>query len=115
MENLKASELRIGNYIKPIGCYSFLKVTAKDIEYIEKNKNEYEGIPITEELLLEYGAKKRDFGFKITDYIRIIFDDSGFILECEDSFYSSNLNHIKYLHQLQNAIFALTGKELKKL
>jgi len=130
METIKESELRIGNSIKQFNYdfYEDEKWNTEDFDIVEVNliilesiskgddfSELFEGIPITEELLLEYGAEKRDFGFKITDYIRIIFDDSGVILECEDSFYSSNLENVKYLHQLQNLYFALTNKELKKI
>jgi len=85
-----------------------------------------EGIPITEEWLLKLGFKKWDSGDNC--YIKkyhaqgelIVFNwltlaaQASDVKEGEYYFMFHNLIHIiKYVHQLQNLYFALTGNELE--
>ena len=109
METIKASELRIGNYFK-IGEY----IHQVEIENI-KDYKVFEPIPITEELLLEYGAEKISEGrFDFKDYPYGYFDLTK--EELIITFQSQKMSEpIKYLHNLQNLYFALTNKELKKI
>ena len=109
-----ASELRIGNFVKRIGivvtcdfmsaanCYSFPKL--------------YQPIPLTEEWLLKFGFKKvkgwgtYEFYSLHTGYLEFQFDKDGLGISIENQ--NLMLSHIKYVHQLQNLYFALTGEEL---
>lgn len=70
-------------------------------------------IPLTEEILLKCGAKKKKYGVM---YMSV----KGFTIEFElikNNIYGSYLEmiglDIQYLHELQNLFFALTGKELE--
>jgi hypothetical protein len=103
---MKASELRIGNYV-----YDTLgKVNRIDLEaitYIVKEpRNQVKPIPLTEEWLLKLGAKK--------DKI----DNTYYLSELEimlPNFFrykTSMISRIDYVHQLQNLYFALIGEEL---
>lgn len=75
--------------------------------------SQFSGIPLTEDILLRLGFEKQhneddfDYWFKKGFCDDILWEHSeGF---CH------NLNHggdIKYVHQLQNLYFALTGEEL---
>lgn len=108
---MEAKELRIGNYIrKGVRCG---KVTGSDIYELSKmnlgfNDSEYikswKPILLNEEWLLNFGFKKfvNDFSkSKIIIHTR----KRGYVLR-------KSVPDIKYVHQLQNLYFALTGDEL---
>lgn len=126
-----AHELRLGNYINALDDYDqpiasqviALSDGAVDIdEYGNRMlfytlNGEYapeqctiEGIKITEEWLVKLGF---DLGWAIehnTEFFCLFQDGDSF-------YYSADMHHhasapIKYVHQLQNLFFALTGNEL---
>lgn len=104
-------ELRIGNYIKLMlndEDFKLIQVTLNDLEVIDNKKGIFEPIPITEEWLLKFGFEKTPLGY---------FKKDGIILVVEDFYYECLLGSVakilKYIHQLQNLYFALTGKELE--
>lgn len=116
---MKASELRIGNYVKRKSSNTPLRIEnfVMDSVHFNRSKKPYfskvsniEPIPLTEDWLLMFGFdyldslsmyEKNGFGFKKSD-INTIHYDYGL---CSLS--------IKYVHQLQNLYFALTGDELE--
>lgn len=134
MKGMKASELRIGNivYNFPNSVYEI-----KDGEDIDDSQH-FTPIPLTEEWLLNLGFDK----FAVEDlhhfriwigvntptyqaYIHIEGDLDGVISnetarECWKVERTRNtddevfLRGIKYVHQLQNLYFALTGEELER-
>ncbi len=113
---IKASELRIGNWINEQGLE--LQVGKIDCELFKGS----EAIPLTEEWFLKFGftkwkdrltieawakdhpSQRFDIDFKAGDIIM-----NSRYQEHHDSFV---MGHIKYVHQLQNLYFALTGEEL---
>jgi|688.fasta_scaffold04820_4 hypothetical protein len=124
MGTIKATELRIGNYIteknKQNQIYSVSNHNAKNYSNIYP-------IPLTEEWLLDFGFEKTEVDFKIqiqkndnggnTDYW--IYIDTGInnetyeftvqLVSQEGCWFTSKN---KYVHQLQNLYFALTQQEL---
>ncbi len=74
------------------------------------------GIPLTEEILLKAGAKDGSvsggYEIEIDDEHALALDAGELVIWCNDSFYNIN-THKKYVHQLQNLYFALTGNELE--
>jgi len=106
---MDANELRIGNYIKPIGDFPVWKVTSRDFEYIENNTKDYEPIPLTEKWLINFGFVKQ-MGCMFTNKITIRNGIKGkYQLRVSDGL---DFVFIKHVHQLQNLYFALTGEEL---
>ena len=124
---IKVEELRIGNLIK----WTLLngkKSNANEVELICKDGinikgvsfdfKEIEPIPLTEEWLLKFDLRIKDRSIycKETSYYESelivdikegnVFDDMNALCN------KINLSPIKYVHQLQNLIYALTGKEL---
>ncbi|OPC36155.1 hypothetical protein [Elizabethkingia miricola] len=110
---MEIKELRLGNYVKyernsvyfTVESIEFVNnlVNATDIEYLEP-------ISLTEEWLLKFGFEKSESlsnCTKITNGYK--FDFAGGEVLYLDSI---RLKHIKYVHQLQNLYFALTGEEL---
>lgn len=132
-----ANELRIGNWVSNIHDIPMIvKAIYEDTIYVdfkgnvgalwEFNKYEpFKPIELTEEILLKCGFKHETM-FIIKNLYLIEYGDFNFALDENNGFYHVKLsNHsfghekqvglgmIKYLHQLQNLYFALTGTELK--
>ena len=134
-------ELRIGNYVKyngsVVSVYAISNPTpSKDKHFNNKARvtlwcnglmdatiDEIEPIPITEELLLKIGFKK---DANANNHYRYVIDncmfeirlwDSGTLIKldnyCEDCVRKVHLPKTPNLHQLQNAYYLLTGKELE--
>jgi len=136
---MKASELRIGNYLEMLGkvrkveCISNLParkemywLTCENM--IDTKIIHFKPIPLTEEWLLKFGFEKTESDYRIkiqkddkggnTDYW--IYVDSGFDNEtnkffvqivCQEGCWFTSKN--EHVHQLQNLYFSLTNKELK--
>jgi hypothetical protein len=112
---MKSSELRLNNYVLEDGVCVLLS-TNYDLFKCLVNVNRgigFEPIPLTEEWLLKFGFEKSENNWKFLDlYFGIIswekLAGTMFCLEQESIF----LPHIKYVHQLQNLYFALTGEVL---
>ena len=119
MENqLKATELRIGNLINPDN-----PIMVEAWMLLPESKINFIGIPLTEDILVKLGFFKSSnnwfrftFGasknvkeittlhYNLTSYTTSLFGD-----EALEAVY---LKEIRYLHQLQNVFFSLTGEEL---
>lgn len=138
---IDAKELRIGNIVEVIlspskaefwgidsisldllTVYDLNSPDRKmDVDNRKRLEDEYLGrispIPLTEEMLLKCGFNydKEEDCWKICGLF-IRKEDCGFriYIECEDAWYSGcYFNDFRYLHQLQNIYFDLTGKELE--
>lgn len=82
-------------------------------EEYECTMNEVTPIPITEELLLEIGFKQCGYLFK-TLFIEMYEVEKGWHLHIDNERFETALSiTIKYVHQLQNAYYLATGKELE--
>lgn len=123
---ITANELRIGNWLQGTKPFKITRIFNEDIvglgNEIDNQGDPYivsgetpclESIPLTPEILEQCGFEKQSIGG--TSYFK--HPKCG-ILEggiFEDG--TMNFMHIaapcKYLHQLQNLYFALTGKELE--
>jgi len=133
---MKAKELRIGNWVcvnhafksqSELEDYSMLtKIDGLGDGFISWDKSygfHHEGIfpiPLTEEWLVKFGFEEYDrmgdnifFAFKKEDNFK--FNLHLFFLELSVSFYGLNWERaikLKYVNQLQNLYFAITGEEL---
>lgn len=133
-KTMKANELRLGNLIDRQDY--ICKVTRIEEDGIITEPLEYKGerfveqklkpIPLTEEWLVKFGFKKTLWNntnypnrFELTLYV------NGILIKY-DSYYNETtalsfgefgndnviITKLKYVHQLQNLYFALTGEEL---
>ncbi len=127
---MKASELRIGNWVCDIYQEEEFQLDIVDMCDMDINGDLYrtDPIPITEEWLLKFDFEKKiDFyspdelwGKEEFENPRRAFGvfnpdnkDEWFVMFREDVGCGwSDLNEIKYVHQLQNLYFALTQEEL---
>jgi len=118
---MKASELRIGNYVMDRGNKVLLidhweykdKISEKRIdgyhpftEYVEH----LQPIPLTEEWLFKFGF---EIGYNKTKMLDVYCKDFGFLIERSNggNFYYKKV-YVQHVHQLQNLYFALSGEEL---
>ena len=129
---MQTNELRIGNWVLYNDLYCKIAGIDKDQVLIEYHNGEtdychiayIDPIEFTEELLFEIGFVQRN------DYY-ILSNENMYLIYYKDSFkqelvsvvkrkrkyycYKNELKHydIKYLHQLQNVYYLLTGEELE--
>lgn len=126
---MQANHFRIGNLIDcskinagicTIDCIEENRIGVKETPplwgYI--GEDEFEPIPLTEEWLLKFGFEKmstNEYWFGIIAKGKILHISlSGNVEIMGLNFNSIRLGDIcKYVHQLQNLYFALTGEELK--
>jgi hypothetical protein len=120
---MKAQELRIGNVISPLGKgvtvvegISTWDDLIQSSNFAERSIDDFEPIPLTEEIFLNFGAKEAVIS---DDYLEIDNEVIGILFKIETKevgFYADGdfrcIKHIKYVHQLQNLYFELTGEEL---
>lgn len=120
-------ELRVGNSIWRPCCYDeVVEIRENGIIGIDSLRGlisygEIEPIPITEEILLKIGLKKGQgngyASYKINPYdghiIEVAIYESGIDVFIQFICGACHLRTIKHLHELQNIVFAITGKELE--
>jgi len=120
---IKVNEIRIDNYLKaPLGEIMQVKqIGHKDnpnyIYCTYENGfgvNGFEPIPLTEEWLLKFGFEKHRFSHlkKHKSGVVLCLLDDCFVLNNYKDHLIINYKN-KYVHQLQNLYFALTGQELE--
>lgn len=127
---IKANELRLGNWIvfnNFLSPEKYIQVNAtffsswlggrnrQEIKNDEVINKYYSGIPLTPEILEKCGFEQdefitRDF-FKqgFFNFKAVNHYEDGFLVIC--NFMQGGIK-VKYLHQLQNLYFALSGEEL---
>lgn len=129
---IQANELRIGNLVsveKTALHYAGenFKSALFEIEELKKEVVHFKGfhageyykdlqpIPLSEEILLKCGFTKAIGSYFIQKvgsiYVKVPFEGSEYFLVKANS--GDKLISVKYLHHLQNLIFALTGEELE--
>ena len=126
---IKVNELRIGNIFKALGKDRVLQgVTKRNKDGAETAVHyaEFKGvipiklfhlkpIPLTEEWLVKFGFEKTMNGFYLSVGNQFVeYRDGEVYIGGEDSCINGMCFSltVKYVHSLQNLIFALTGKEL---
>ncbi len=113
---IQASELRINNWIFLIDKNKNYQITAHDIEEIEGYPEQANPVPLSPELLEKAGFEKEtkfdephDYWFK--KEMRTFAKERMYIYLPYGLF--DSMAPCKYLHQLQNLYYALTGTELE--
>lgn len=114
---MKSNELRIGNYV-------YLKSKSKEYEILSgqeidtgTDSEDFEPISLTEEWLLKFGFEKNaGYGTYDKNKISLYFGEIMLSDKKGRTYFNSwaILEHSpKYVHELQNLYFALTGEELE--
>ena len=112
---MKASELRIGNLVKDGN--DFEKVTIYHLDCLSIGRCEFDPIPLTEEWLEKSELKRHHYDYYCDTFMLREIDGNEWIVKYypEDMGSAKLINKgiiLKYVHQLQNLYFALTGEEL---
>ena len=120
---MKANELRIGNYVfsaEDNKTGEVLQIDSSGIIFANKNGNRWQDlkniqpISLTEETLLKCGFEGGlKYCYLEKDQFCIECNNGVIGLLCGQYAESPQELPIKYLHQLQNLYFALTGRNLK--
>ena len=123
---MKQKDLRIGNYIQHgnyvaiVGPAFFTSWDNYDFEKDGIFKPEIQPIPLTEEWLVKFGfediygafiSTKWMWNFQIEKHES--FKDGWIFFIEEEGIVAPPSIKIKYVHQLQNLYFALTGEEIE--
>jgi len=110
---MRANELRIGNWVSN-GDIEF-QITSKDIYHrdVRVYGSFIKGIPITPEWLERVGFEKNIFSNGDYKYIKSGLSISSNLQSANWKFGRIENERCKYVHQLQNLYFALTGEELE--
>lgn len=109
MANIKAEELRIGNLLERDD--EVFAASAYTILLLERNDIECKPVPLTEEKLVEFGFTHHHNTPHPNRVFRKNWTEGFFELEEIINYHSHEVT-LKYVHQLQNLYFALTGEEL---
>lgn len=131
---MESKDLMLGNLVtigknKVITAVVSLSFSRKEGRLINgEPEMYYEGIPIDGDILAKCGFEKVEISTRIFGYdfiselhgnkFRIYFADAdknglrSVHLNVDDTYYPQ-ISEIKYLHQLQNLYYCLTGKELE--
>lgn len=124
VNELKSNDLRVGNFVKDneVGFKDWFPVTIGDIATIQDRTASYEPIPITEDILkrLHFKRVKADKEYFDWIYTKSYFDGHIAVL-CDSVALGSItvtlatggwMKHIRFVHQIQNLFYALSGEEL---
>jgi hypothetical protein len=104
---MKATELRIGNWVSDEYADGSRYKTKVNIEQIEYPHN-CQPIPLTEDILLKCGFRVTTFDGLPWYEKECLTLDFMFDFERHDA----STNRVHHVHQLQNLYFALTSEEL---
>lgn len=120
---IRINEVRIGNWINQLGLCKVDAYLLKDAQWKCEGKIYADPIPLTTDILRKCGFQEWN-GRTLVDEgcesglafdpdtmkcYTAVPDESG---ECWFTF-KYEFENIKHLHQLQNLVFALTGKEIE--
>lgn len=126
---MKANELRIGNLAEyhiedeldeRKEWWEVITIDSDDINWLEKEEPEtidYRPITLTEEWLLKFGFES----IENSGFFRKYYNDKYYLLYNPKQQYTEicvnsicgGQSKTKYIHQIQNLYFALTGTELE--
>ena len=121
---MKANELRIGNHIINDGCiceilflhggkYDYCGLKTRQGGEINAHLDLIKPIPLTPEVLGKCGFESGETVFRKRDNLVISKDLSWIGIYSDRMDDDAVFNCPKYLHELQNLFFALTGEELE--
>ena len=125
MQSVLAKDLRLGNKLLFLGdVVTFKNITEiredgifwiKTFEPKIESKNfHFKPIPLTEDWLLKFGFELKGFyRLKVTSFLELCWKphDNALNLQTEKNGFTED-SKCKYVHELQNLYFALTGREL---
>ena len=118
MNELKSYEVRVGNHVRVEGFFSKHKedshiMVSSDISDIDINKRRFYGIYITDDKLEEIGFKRVEGCYTLDSKIGFEIDYFNGTVELFINGYTYRVKHIRFIHEIQNLYYMMTGQELK--
>lgn len=118
---MEAKNFRIGNIVKQPNRIGKVEEIWREGVKIKGFHNAYDyehtyPIPLTKEWLLKCGGKLIPVEEDNYEYIEIEMNGRNLSADCSNNFSTlenNNFKPIKYVHELQNLFFAITGQELE--
>ena len=123
---IKENELRIGsilNYLTAEGDICLATIDCQDLKWLNEDPKGFNMvhsvIELTPEWLIKFGFEEKERDHSIIYFIGINFVTNDYLFDItwiegySYPFYRNGYFEIKYVHQLQNLYFALTGEELE--
>jgi hypothetical protein len=105
---IQENELRIGNWMN-INGYPY---QLSRLDFAEYLCDDFDPILLTPEILEKFGLNGTKIDFEKSIKINVSLSNNVVYIGNATSTSGTVVKDIKYLHQLQNLYFALTGKEL---
>lgn len=123
---IKANELRTGNLvlfngkvvkISEVGRLT-IEVEINELKYLYCKIEDLKPIPLTEEWLLKFGWGKGEYDTEYVDNVSLKQECLSYNVGAKMFCIETNgdimeIKHIRYVHQLQNIFYCLTGQELE--
>ena len=118
---MKATELRIGNWVNVISWdwsdfNGETEIDIKELEVIDNGFANVVGIPLTEEWLIKFGFEPNiEYGKYMNHEIYNTEEGYVYVVDSVENGYGDwdyTEVDIKHVHQFQNLYFALTNEEL---
>lgn len=128
---IKSKDIRVGNFFKQenisiprLGINSLLidgnaytVITAYGIHMVDVGKYKIEPIQLTENWLFAFGFKQINFSYELTTdmfnfYVNFYENHTNIAFVDTTSSNAIDINHIYYVHELQNLFHILTNEEL---
>jgi len=116
---MKATELRIGNWVKwnyeeRSDGNAYPVEFGYELDDIKNNPNIVKPIPLTEEWLKRFGFESDSYqDMYVLGWLKINCDKTKGKPELWIENITGKVVYIEHVHQLQNLYFALTGQELE--
>ncbi len=107
---MKVEQLRIGNLVKRLN--DLKKIDLSDLECISEGSKIYFGVQLTKDYLKSFGFESDGIEWWDGVICLGIYKDGIYYMPTEDISYRIG-NEIKYVHQLQNLYYSITGSELQ--
>lgn len=111
---IKANEIRIGNIFNwdTVDSPSYFEL--EHFEYLDR----LNPIPLTEQWLLKFGWGKGEYDTEYVDNVSLKQECLSYNVGAKMFCIETNgdimeIKHIRYVHQLQNIFYCLTGQELE--
>lgn len=116
---MKIEELRSGNLVKQGSQITEIDFSSTiNLKYILEDLDLYEGIPLTNQYMQDYGFIRQPWGYVKSINRSKSLLVSAYISEGKETFYIELGNGLRinldFVHQLQNIFFAITNKSLTK-
>lgn len=111
--SVRKNEIRIGNVIRSDS--TTITINSGNISDVINHSERYMPLPVTKEVLIKSGFIKRpNSNFyllnKLEDYYFIFTGRIGILYKVDSGVVGVP---IRFIHELQNSLFYLTGKEIK--